>query len=86
MPGGGAADEHGNDLAVLDDELAEAISGLAPGIQKMLFIEHLMGDFPIRSGLGEMDFKRPANCLVRAEWGVEIVNHKPNAAFLWSLV
>ena len=61
MPGSGALDEHGNDLAVLDDELAEAVTGLAPGTQKVLIIEHLMGDFPIRSGLGEMDFKRTAS-------------------------
>jgi hypothetical protein len=32
----------------------------------MLIIEHLMGDFPIRRGLGELDFKRPAAQAVRA--------------------
>jgi hypothetical protein len=82
------ADFEGAACATAIDEggLAEAIAGLAPGTQKALFIEHLMGDFPIRGGLGEMDFKRPTNRLVRAEWAVEIVNHKPNAVFLRSLV
>jgi hypothetical protein len=50
-------------------DFAPDVVHVAPGTQKVLLIEHLMGDFSICGGLGEMDFKRTANRVVRAEWG-----------------
>ena len=86
VPGGGAPDEDRDDLAMLGDELAKAVARLTSGTEEMLFVEHGVGDLPIRGGLGEMDFQRPANRRIRAELGIEIRNHDSNAAFSGSFV
>ena len=45
-----------------------------------------MGNFPTCGGLREMNFKHPTNRMVGTEWDVEMVNHKPKAAFSRSFV
>ena len=75
-----------DELAMLGDELAKAVSRLTSGTEEMLFVEHGVGDLPIRGGLGEMDFQRPANRRIRAELGIQIRNHDSNAVISRSFV
>ncbi len=71
---------------VFDNELAEAVTGLASGTEKMHIFVHLMGDFPASGGVGSSNFERPADEWVLADRGIEDVNHKPNPAFSCSFV
>ena len=51
MPRGGTPNEHGDNLAVFKNELAEAIARFPPSPQKVFFIQKLMSDFPIGGSL-----------------------------------
>lgn len=51
MPCGGTPDEERHDLAVLQNELAKAVTSLTPGTEEVFFIEKLMGEFPIGGAL-----------------------------------
>ena len=58
MPGGGTPDEHRDDVALFEDELAKPVSSLAPGSEQVLFVEHLMRDLPVCGGFGSANLKR----------------------------
>ena len=55
VPCGGAPNQHRHHFAFLHDELAESLTGLATGPEEMLFVEHLMSDFPVRRRGGKTD-------------------------------
>ena len=48
-------------MPVFDDELAEAVTRFTARAKAVLFIEHLVGDFPVRRSAGATDFKRPTD-------------------------
>lgn len=52
MSCGGTPDEHGDDLILLEDELAKPISRLASGTEKVLFVKHSVGKLPVGGSLG----------------------------------
>ena len=66
VPCGGAPDEHGDDVAILQDELAEPVAVLAARAEGVLFVEHLVGDLPICGCGGDSDVKWFADRAVRA--------------------
>ena len=57
MPGGGAPDEHGDNLVFFENELAEAVSRLAPGTEQVFVVQQGMGDLPVGGGFGGADSK-----------------------------
>jgi hypothetical protein len=52
MPCGGTPNEHGDDLILLEDELAKPISRLASGTEKVLFVKLGVGKLPVGGSLG----------------------------------
>jgi hypothetical protein len=86
MPSRRTPDEHGKDLAVLDDELTNPVARLAPGPERVLLIEHLVGDFPVCGRAGKPDFKRPTDRMIDTNREIEGMTHKTNSTLLRSFV
>jgi hypothetical protein len=58
MPSGGTPDEHRDDFALLENELAKPVSSLAPGSEQVLLVQLSVGYLPVCSGFGGSDLKR----------------------------
>lgn len=55
VPRGGAPDEHGDNLVLFEDELAQPVSCFTPGPKQVLLPRPLVGDPPVGGGFGGAD-------------------------------